>query len=120
MSDQGLTCAYLGSSHFRGRIPDGTPAQWRAQAFPDPLAAPELPVVREAGGGQEGCPGPLSLELLPKTRLGLGPTGLGRAMCNMWRVFWGAAGGLGDGILSRVQYLCFFLDVYFPEHLFMQ
>ena len=120
VSNQGLTCAYLGSSHFCRSIPDGTPAGRRAKAFPDPLAAPVLPVEREAGGEQEGCPGPLSLELLPKTRPGLGPTGLGRAMCNMWRVFWGAVGGLGDGILSHVQYLCFFLDVYLPKHLFMQ
>lgn len=70
--------------------------------------------------GHMGCPGPLSLELLPKTRPGLDPTGLGRAMCNIWRVFLGTVGGLGDGILSRVQYLCFFLDVYLPKHLFMQ
>lgn len=34
--------------------------------------------------------------------------------------FLGAAGGLGNGILSHVQYLCFFLDVYLPKHLFMQ
>lgn len=34
--------------------------------------------------------------------------------------FLGALGGLGDGILSHVQYLCIFLDVYLPKHLFMQ
>lgn len=92
-------------------------------AFPGPLAASVHPVMMGGAvwrGGHVGCPGPLSLELLPKTRPGLDPTGLGRAMCNIWRVFLGTVGGLGDGILSRVQYLCFFLDVYFPKHLFMQ
>lgn len=34
--------------------------------------------------------------------------------------FLGAVGGLGDDILSHVQYLCSFLDVYLPKHLFMQ
>lgn len=34
--------------------------------------------------------------------------------------FLGAEGGLGNGTLSHVQYLCFFLDVYLPKHLFMQ
>lgn len=47
------------------------------------------------GGGHEGYLGPLSLELLPKTRQGLDPTGLGRAMCNIWRVFWGQREGWG-------------------------
>ena len=71
------------------------------------------------GRGHVGCPGPLSLELLPKTQPGLDPMGLGRAMCNIWRVFWGQWEGWGR-ILSHVQYLCSFLDVYLPKHLFMQ
>lgn len=39
--------------------------------------------------GARGLPRTSSLELLPKTRPGLDPVGLGSAMCNIWRVFWG-------------------------------
>lgn len=66
-----------------------------------------------------GLPGPLSLKLLPKTQLGLDPTGLGRP-CAICGGFSGAVGTLRDSILSYVQYLCYFLDEYFPKHLFMQ
>lgn len=32
----------------------------------------------------------------------------------------GQCEGLGAATLSYVQYLCYFLDEYFPKHLFMQ
>lgn len=40
--------------------------------------------------------------------------------CAILEGFLGAVGGLRDGILSHVQYLCLFLDVYLLKHLFMQ
>jgi hypothetical protein len=45
------------------------------------------------GWGHADCPGPLSLELLPKTQLDLDPTGLGRS-CAIFGGFSGAAGRL--------------------------
>lgn len=69
-----------------------------------------------------GCPGPLTLKLLPKTQLGLDPTGLGRP-CAIYGERFGAVGRKAKGqhcTLSCVQYLCYFLDEYFPKHLFMQ
>lgn len=78
----------MGSSHPCRSIPDGTPGQ-RTKAFPDPLAALVLPVMMGVEWGARGLPRTSSLELLPKTRPGLDPMGLGSAMCNIWRVFWG-------------------------------
>lgn len=73
----------------------------------------------EPGWRCGGSPGPLCLELLPKTELGLDPTGLGRP-CAICGGVSGAVGKLRGSILSYVQYLCYFLDEYFPKHLFMQ
>lgn len=49
-----------------------------------------------------------------------GPHGAGEGHVQYLEGFLGAEGGLGNGTLSHVQYLCFFLDVYLPKHLFMQ
>lgn len=82
------------------------------------LTAPGLTHL-EPGWRCGGSPGSLCLELLPKTELGLDPTGLGRP-CAICGGVSGAVGKLRDSILSYVQYLCYFLDEYFPKHLFMQ
>lgn len=44
--------------------------------------------------GHVGCPGPLSLELLPKTRPGLDPTEQG-GPCAIFRFSWGQWEGWG-------------------------
>lgn len=77
-----------------GNIPDGTPAGQRAKTFADPLAASVPPVMTGGAGGHVGCSGPLSLELLPKTRPGLDPRGW-EGHVQYLEGFLGAVGGLG-------------------------
>lgn len=95
---------------------DGTPAGRWAKAFPDPLAAPVLLVTM---GGHEGYPDLCPWSFYQRHGEAWTPRGWG-GPCAMFGGFSGAVGGLAEGILSHVQYLCFFLDVYLPKHLFMQ
>lgn len=77
------------------------------QAFPGPLAAPVHPVMMRRGGWRGGSLlGPLSWSF--KRHAAWTPQGTG-GPCAIFGGFLGTVGGLGDGILSRVQwYLCFF------------
>lgn len=69
-----------------------------------------------------GLPRTSDPEASTKDTAGPGPHRVGEAVCNIWRTLWGS-GRKAKGqhcSLSCVQYLCYFLDEYFPKHLFMQ
>lgn len=110
----------MGSSHPRRSIPERTPAGQWAKAFPYPLAAPVLPVMMRVEWEACGLPRTSVPGAFTKDTAGPGPHGAGECHVQYLEGFLGALGGLGDGILSHVQYLCIFLDVYLPKHLFMQ
>lgn len=107
-------------SHPRRSIPDGTLAGQWAKAFPDPLAAWVRPVMMGVGWGACGLPRSSAPGASTKDTAGPGPYRAGGGHVQYLEGFLGAVGGLGDRILSRVQYLCSFLDVSLPKHLFMQ
>lgn len=110
----------MGSFHPCRSIPNGTPAGQCAKAFPNPLAPLLLPVMMGVGVGDMWAAQYLCPWSFTKDTAGPGPHGAGERHVQYLEGFLGTVGGLGDGILSHVQYLCFFLDVYLPKHLFMR
>lgn len=95
------------------------PLASQAKASPGPLAAPVPPVMTGFGGtcaAQDLCP----WSFYQRHGWAWTPQGWGGPCAIFGDSFLEAAGRLGNEILSHVQYLCSFSDVYLPKHLFMQ
>lgn len=89
------------------------------------LSYPLTTLVLPCGSRVEmwGLPRTSDPEASTKDTAGPGPHRAGEAVCNIYGERSGAVGRKAKGqprTLSYVQYLCYFLDEYFPKHLFMQ